>query len=82
MKDIKSVQSLARIDRIINIDEWRIDKKIGKVSENDLLKFLQLIAEFTTKKFHEFSLVAISRSDKRYYHKLYKIVLENIPKEM
>lgn len=58
--------SWARIDRIINIDEWRLNKKIGDLSEKDLLKFLQLIAEFNSESYHEFSLVAVSRNDHRF----------------
>ena len=58
--------SWARIDRIISIDEWRIDQKIGELTKRDLLKFLQLIEEFNKQSFHEFSLLAISRSDNRY----------------
>ena len=61
-----SKPSWARIDRIINIDEWRLDRKIGDLSEADLLKFLQLIAEFNSDTYHEFSLVAISRADDRF----------------
>lgn len=60
-----AVPSWARIDRIISIDERRIDQKIGKLTDRDLLKFLQLIAEFNTKEFHEFSLIALCLSDGR-----------------
>lgn len=52
-------QSWARIDRIIKMDEWRMDKKIGELTSKDLNKFLQLIVEIQNETFHEFSLVAI-----------------------
>ena len=42
------VESWARIDRIIEMDEWRMDRKIGDLSERDLTKFMQLIVEFNT----------------------------------
>ena len=48
--------SWARVDRIISIDEWRIEQKIGELTERDLLKFLQLIEEFNTRSFHELPL--------------------------
>ena len=51
--------SWARIDRIISISEWNLDRKIGKLTERDLLKILQLVAELTTETFHEFSVAAI-----------------------
>lgn len=57
------VESWARIDRIIKIDEWRMDRKIGNLSENDLRKFMQLTAEFLTNTSHEFSLVALMNTD-------------------
>lgn len=60
------VRSWARIDRIINMDEWRMDKKIGDLSRNDLNKFMQLIAEYMSNRFHEFSLVALFKSDGKY----------------
>ena len=34
--------SWARIDRIISISEWNLDRKIGKLTERDLLKILQM----------------------------------------
>lgn len=61
-----SVKSWARIDRIISMDEWQMEKKIGNLSEHDLKKFMQLITEYITGKFHEFSLVAITNSDEKY----------------
>ena len=36
-------ESWARIDRIIQMDEWRMEKKIGDLSESDLLKITQLV---------------------------------------
>lgn len=60
------VPSWARIDRIINMDEWRMDKKIGNLSRNDLNKFMQLIAEYMSNTFHEFSLVALFKTDGKY----------------
>ena len=59
-------KSWARIDRIIEMDEWRMDKKIGNLSENDLNKFIQLIVEFSTYTTHDFSLVAIGDGKGRY----------------
>lgn len=61
-----AVPSWARIDKIISIDEWRINQKIGKLTDRDLLKFMQLISEFSTNKFHEFSLIALIHSDGRF----------------
>ncbi len=60
------VESWARIDRIIKIDEWRIDRKIGDLSENNLRKFMQLTAEFLTNTSHEFSLVALMNTDGKF----------------
>ena len=40
------VESWARIDRIISMDEWRMNRKIGNLSEKDLRKFMELIVEF------------------------------------
>lgn len=56
----------ARIDRIINISEWHLDKKIGQLSQTDLIKILQLVAEITTGVCHEFSLIAVQRNDNRF----------------
>lgn len=47
------IESWARIDRIINMDEWRMDRKIGNLSEGDLKKFMELIVEFMTGTIHE-----------------------------
>lgn len=31
-------ESWVRIDRVVRMDEWRMEKKIGNLSESDLLK--------------------------------------------
>lgn len=83
-----AVPSWARIDRIISIDEWRINQKIGKLTNRDLLKFMQLISEFSTSEFHEFSLIALIHSDGRFLQvfdkrwNLYTVLLKDIPKNM
>lgn len=59
-------ESWARIDRIIRMDEWRMEKKIGNLSERDLLKIMQLVAEYNTNTYHEFSLLAITNSEGKY----------------
>ena len=61
-----SVPSWARIDRIVSISEWRISGKIGMLSQGDLIKILQLVAEINTNIYHNFSLVAVKRKDGRY----------------
>ena len=60
------IESWARIDRIINMDEWRMDRKIGNLSEGDLKKFMELIVEFMTGTIHEFSLIAVSNPDGKF----------------
>lgn len=60
------VRSWARIDRIIRMDEWRMEKKIGNLSERDLKKFMEIITEYITGTFHEFSLAAITNPEGRY----------------
>ena len=60
------VESWARIDRIIKMDEWRMDRKIGNLSERDLTKFMQLIVEFNTGTTHEFSIVAIKNAEEKF----------------
>lgn len=52
-------ESWARIDRIIRMDEWRMEKKIGDLSKNDLLKISQLVTEHLSGTYHEFSLLVI-----------------------
>jgi mRNA-degrading endonuclease toxin of MazEF toxin-antitoxin module len=54
--------SWARIDKIVSITEWFMDRKIGNLSERDAAKILQLVAEIQTKSFHEFSLLAVQNS--------------------
>ena len=61
-----SVPSWARIDRIISIAEWRMGSKIGDLTQKDLTKLLQLVAEIQTNTFHEFSLIAIKNTDNKY----------------
>lgn len=61
-----TVESWARIDRIVSMDEWRMDKKIGDLSEADLLKITQLIAEHVSGTYHEFSLLAITNPEGKY----------------
>jgi mRNA-degrading endonuclease toxin of MazEF toxin-antitoxin module len=53
-------ESWARIDRIVRMDEWRMEKKIGDLSESDFLKITQLLAEHISGTYHEFSLLAIT----------------------
>lgn len=62
-------QSWARIDKIISIDEWRMDQKIGTLTDNDKLKILQLVAEIITETVHEFSLVAVKNKENKYLQK-------------
>lgn len=59
-------ESWARIDRIVRMDEWRMEKKIGDLSERDLLKITQLVAEHLSGTYHEFSLLAIRESTGKY----------------
>ena len=60
-----SVPSWARIDRIISIAEWRMGSKIGDLTQKDLTKLLQLVAEIQTNTFHEFSLIAIKNNENK-----------------
>lgn len=60
------VPSWARVDRIVSMDEWRMDSKIGELTQNDLDKFMQLIAEVQTETLHEFSLVAVTNQEGKY----------------
>lgn len=62
-------QSWTRIDRIVRISEWYMDRKIGSLSSRDLTKIMQLVVEITSKKFHEFSLVAIKNVNGEYLQK-------------
>ena len=65
-----SKKSWAQIDRIVKMDERRMDRKIGDLSERDLTKFLQLIMEINKKIKHPFSLLAVMDSNGRYLQKL------------
>lgn len=64
------VRSWAQIDRIVRMEEWRMDRKIGSLSERDLTKFLQLIMEINTNTLHRFSLLAVIDPQGRYLQKL------------
>lgn len=52
-------ESWTRIDKIVKVDEWNMDRKIGELSKKDLTKIMQLVKEILTNTFHEFSLLAI-----------------------
>ncbi len=58
--------SWARIDRIVRMDEWRMEKKIGDLTNHDLLKITQLLAEYLSGVYHEFSLLAITNPEGKY----------------
>ena len=47
------------------MDEWRMNRKIGNLSEKDLRKFMELIVEFMTDTIHDFSLVAVSNPEEK-----------------
>lgn len=51
--------SWTRIDRIIRISEWYMDRKIGNLSSGDMTKIMQLVAEIMENKFHEFLLLVV-----------------------
>lgn len=59
-------ESWARIDRIVRMDEWRMEKKIGDLSKSDLLKISQLVAEYISGIYHEFSLLAVKNPEGKY----------------
>lgn len=59
-------ESWTRIDRVVRMDEWRMEKKIGDLSKRDLLKVTQLFTEYLTGAYHEFSLLAIRNSKDEY----------------
>ena len=59
-------ESWARIDRMVRMDEWRMEKKIGDLSKHDLLKITQILAEHLSGKYHEFSLLAITNPKDEY----------------
>ncbi|WP_368276344.1 type II toxin-antitoxin system PemK/MazF family toxin [Coprococcus sp. RTP21204st1_G4_RTP21204_210225] len=58
--------SWTRIDKIVKISEWYMDRKIGRISEKDFLKIMQLFVEVTSGKWHEFSIIAVKNSDGEY----------------
>lgn len=64
-----SKPSWTRIDKIVCISEWYMDRVIGNLSQRDLTKIIQLVTEITRKSFHEFSLVAIKNSKGKYLQK-------------
>lgn len=64
-----SKPSWTRIDRIVSISEWHMDRKIGDLSQRDLAKITQLVTEITRESFHEFSLIAIMDSEGKYLQK-------------
>lgn len=61
-----SKPSWTRIDRIVSISEWFMDRKIGDLSSRDFSKIMELVTEINSKKFHEFSLLAIKNSKNQY----------------
>ena len=73
IKDWKSAglprESWTRIDKIVQISEWYMDRKIGELSDKDLTKILQLAKEAVTKQFHEFSLLVIVNPNGQYLQK-------------
>ncbi|MCI6648032.1 MAG: type II toxin-antitoxin system PemK/MazF family toxin [Lachnospiraceae bacterium] len=64
-----SKKSWTQIDRIVKMDEWRMDRKIGDLSERDLTKFIQLVMEINKNIRHNFSLLAVMDSKGRYLQK-------------
>lgn len=58
--------SWARIDRIIQLNEQNMDRKIGDLSDKDLKKIVELVTEITKDIYHEFLLVTITNSLKGY----------------
>lgn len=59
-------ESWVRIDRIVRVEEWRLTRKIGVLTESDFNKVTQLVAECLSEKFHEFSLLAIRNPSGKY----------------
>jgi mRNA-degrading endonuclease toxin of MazEF toxin-antitoxin module len=59
-------ESWTRIDKIVRLDEQDMDRKIGELSQRDLMKILQLAKEALNNILHEFSLLAIVDSNGRY----------------
>lgn len=62
-------ESWTRIDKIVKVSEWHMDCKIGDLSQRDLTKIMQLVAEIVTDTFHEFSLLAIMNPLGQYLQK-------------
>lgn len=58
--------SWARIDAVIEMSDWQMNRKIGDLSERDLKKIMQLFVEIHTGTFHKFSLLAVIDSDGKY----------------
>lgn len=61
-----SKPSWTRIDRIVSISEWHMERKIGDLSTKDLTKIMQLVVEISSNKFHEFSLIVVKDPLGRY----------------
>ena len=59
-------ESWTRIDRIVQVSERHMDRKIGDLSQGDLKKIMQLVAEIMMGSFHDFSLIAIQNSSDKY----------------
>ena len=62
-------ESWTRIDRIVKVNEWTMDCKIGELSQHDFIKVTQLVKEILTNKLHEFSLIAVRNSEGKYLQK-------------
>ena len=60
------IPSWARIDKIVSINERKMDRKIGELSQKDLSKIFQLATECLSGIKHEFSLIAIRNSEGKY----------------
>ena len=43
-------ESWTRIDRIVKVNEWNMDCKIGELSQHDFIKVTQLVKEILTNK--------------------------------
>ncbi|MGN0363518.1 MAG: type II toxin-antitoxin system PemK/MazF family toxin [Bilifractor sp.] len=59
-------KSWTRIDRTIEIEAVAIDEKIGKLTDRDLQKIMQLYVEILTNTRHEFTLLAIKDTVDRF----------------
>lgn len=60
------VPSWARIDYVVSLEEYRMDKRLGKLSDRDAEKIFTLFMELNSKAFHEFSLLSIKNSDNKF----------------